>query len=241
MPTVRGRRRSVRLDDGERRPGRASERWRSRPERVGGRAGPRGDAARGAPGSGDHRCRRRGPAGAQQLGRDRLPGGHRGDHRLELGPHRVPRSARARWRSREHRAASRSRRRARSTCGRPRARSPSGVCEGLRRVTTRSGGIRIRSAAAIDVTLSSGRLEAEAIGDAQVRSGSGRVSLGLERPGSGKVSSLSRPGHRDVGRRGATRVHLVSRSGRVRSEVDAGTDGNLSIESLSGAIKVTRA
>jgi len=116
-----------------------------------------------------------------------------------------------------------------------------GVCEGLCRVTTRSGGIRIRSAAAIDVTLSSGRLEAEAIGDAQVRSGSGRVSLGLERPGSVEVSSLS--GRVTVTLAAGVRpaLHLVSRSGRVRSEVDAGTDGNLSIESLSGAIKVTRA
>jgi hypothetical protein len=36
-------------------------------------------------------------------------------------------------------------------------------------------------------------------------------------------------------------LRLTSRSGRVRSEVEPGLDGQLSIDSLSGSIKVSRA
>jgi DUF4097 and DUF4098 domain-containing protein YvlB len=115
-----------------------------------------------------------------------------------------------------------------------------GRCAELCRVAATSGGVRIEEAGALDVTITSGRLEAIAVGDAQVHSASGRVVLGLTGAGSvdvrtvsGRVAVTVPPGIEPA-------LHLVSRSGRVRSEVISGTDGRIGIESFSGSIKVTR-
>lgn len=116
-----------------------------------------------------------------------------------------------------------------------------GKCAELCRVAAVSGAVEIGSAGSIDVTVTSGRLEVDAVGDAQVHSGSGRVVLGLVREGSVEVSTLSGRVSVSVPAGVQPDLQLVTRSGRVQSDVVPGTDGRLTVESFSGSIKVSRA
>lgn len=113
-----------------------------------------------------------------------------------------------------------------------------GRCEGTCRVAVTSGSVEIGSSEAIDVTVSSGRLEATAVGDAVVRSGSGRVTLGLSRAGSVDVCSVSGRVSVAVPPGLAPELALTSSSGRVESEVASGADGNVVVETSSGRIRV---
>lgn len=115
-----------------------------------------------------------------------------------------------------------------------------GQCAGTCRVAVSSGSVKIESAGSIDVTLASGSLVVAAVGDVVVRAGSGRVHLGLLRASSvdvctvsGRVSVTLPPGV-------APQQRFVTRSGRVRSEIEPGLDGSLTIETISGTIKVSR-
>ena len=116
-----------------------------------------------------------------------------------------------------------------------------GRCDEMCRVAVGSGSVNIGSAGSVDVTLASGRLEVDACGDVNVRSGSGRVSLGLVRAGSVEVSTLSGRVSIAVPSGVEPDLQLTSRSGRVQCEVSPGSDGRVAVETLSGAIKVTRA
>jgi hypothetical protein len=116
-----------------------------------------------------------------------------------------------------------------------------GHCDEVCRVAVESGGVDIGSAGAIDVTLASGRLEVDACGDVRVHSGSGRVALGLARAGSVEVSTLSGRVSIAVPNGVEPDLHLTSRSGRVQCDVAPGSDGHLSVQTLSGSIKVSRA
>ena len=110
-------------------------------------------------------------------------------------------------------------------------------------ITGHSGRVSIEEigeAGSIDVTITSGRLEVGAVGDAQVHSASGRVVLGLARVGEVDVHTLSGRVAVTVPRGVEPALHLVSRSGRVRSDVASGSEGRMAVESFSGSIKVTR-
>jgi DUF4097 and DUF4098 domain-containing protein YvlB len=115
-----------------------------------------------------------------------------------------------------------------------------GRCTDLCRVAAVSGGVEIGEAGSIDVTITSGRLEVGAVGDAQVHSASGRVVLGLTSVGEVDVHTLSGRVAVTVPRGVEPALHLVSRSGRVRSDVASGSEGRVAVESFSGSIKVTR-
>ncbi len=116
-----------------------------------------------------------------------------------------------------------------------------GRCDGLCRVASTSGSVTIGHAGAIEATVASGRLEVDAVGDAQVHAVSGRVVLGLTRAGSVDVSTMSGRVSVSVPAGVQPDQHLVSRSGRVQSDVLPGSDGRLTVESFSGSIKVLRA
>lgn len=116
-----------------------------------------------------------------------------------------------------------------------------GRCAGLCRVAAVSGAVAIGSADLIEVTSTSGRLEVDAVGDAMVHAGSGRVVLGLSRAGSVEVSTMSGRVRISVPVGVQPDLHLVTRSGRVQSDVEPGHDGRLQVESFSGSIKVLRA
>ena len=115
-----------------------------------------------------------------------------------------------------------------------------GRCEELCRVAVGSGGVDIGSAGAVDITLTSGRLTVESVGDGRVRSGSGRVELGLARVGSVEVSSLSGRVSVTVPSGVAPDLRLTS-SGHISCDVASGSDGQLTVESHSGSIKVSQA
>lgn len=124
-------------------------------------------------------------------------------------------------------------------------RSPSGQvtvgrCDGSCRVAVTSGRVRIGSAGSIDVTVASGGLEADAVGDALVRAGSGRVHLGLVRAGSVDVTTVSGRVSVSVPPGVAPDLQLLSRSGRVAVDVEPGADGSLVVETSSGSITVSR-
>ena len=85
----------------------------------------------------------------------------------------------------------------------------------------------IGSAGSVDVTVTSGRLEVDAVGDAQVHAVSGRVVLGLVRAGSVDVSTMSGRVSVSVPVGVQPDLRLASRSGRVQSDVLPGTDGRV--------------
>jgi hypothetical protein len=115
-----------------------------------------------------------------------------------------------------------------------------GRCAETCRVAVNSGSVEIGSAGAVDVTVDSGRLDVRRVGDALVRSGSGRVSLGIVSAGSVDVSTLS--GRTSVSVLDGLHpdLHLVTRSGRVQCDVQTGTDGRVAVESHSGSIRIAR-
>jgi DUF4097 and DUF4098 domain-containing protein YvlB len=116
-----------------------------------------------------------------------------------------------------------------------------GRCDGVCRVAVGSGGVDIGSAGSVDISLASGRLEVDACGDVRVRSGSGRVDLALARAAAVDVSTVSGRVSITIPGGVSPDLRLTSRAGRVQCEVTPGSDGQIAVETASGAIKVTRA
>lgn len=116
-----------------------------------------------------------------------------------------------------------------------------GRCTETCRVVVTSGAVEIDAAGAVVVTVESGRLEVGQVGDALVRSGSGGVVLGVDGTGTVDVSTLSGRVSIAVPAGVQPDLHLVTRSGRIRSDVEPGADGRVAVESHSGSIRVSRA
>ena len=114
-------------------------------------------------------------------------------------------------------------------------------CAGLARVTSVSGRVDIGVAGAVEVTLTSGRVDVLSVRDALVHSGSGRVTLATSGPGAVEVSTVSGRAAVSVPPGVAPVLALTSRSGRIRTEVEAGPDGSVTVETVSGSITVTQA
>ena len=173
-------------------------------------------------GSAEIQRRRRGPHGRQQPGRDRLPRGHRRHHRLDLRSDRVPRSIGP---GGDHRAVGPHLGRAGSVHRRA-SELRSGDHRAMRRALPRGGSERHRRDRGgrrrrRDHHLGPSRGR-RPCGDAQVHSASGRVVLGLTRSGSVDVRTVSGRVAVAVPAGVDPALHLVSRSGRVRSRGGVG-------------------
>jgi DUF4097 and DUF4098 domain-containing protein YvlB len=114
-----------------------------------------------------------------------------------------------------------------------------GQCSGDCRVVTKSSRIKVGRAATFDCSAMSGRVDIGDVDDAVIRTMSGRVNVGTRSDGRVDVRTLS--GAVEVAvpaaRRPATLLKTVS--GRVRSECEEGSDGEINVSTTSGTIKVT--
>jgi DUF4097 and DUF4098 domain-containing protein YvlB len=111
-------------------------------------------------------------------------------------------------------------------------------CEGECRVVVTSAKVHVGHAKQVSVAGVSGAIIVEGAEGADVKTVSGKVLLGTTGPGhvvvrtvSGKVDVRVPP---DV--QPATRLRSVS--GRVACECDSGTDGEIAVATVSGAIRV---
>ena len=107
------------------------------------------------------------------------------------------------------------------------------------KVITKSGDVKIERATAVNARGASGRVEVGATDDAEVKTVSGKVTLGAR--GGGQLAARSISGSVDIsvpdGSRPETRLKAVS--GRVRCDCEPGHDGEIRAKSVSGSISVT--
>jgi DUF4097 and DUF4098 domain-containing protein YvlB len=112
------------------------------------------------------------------------------------------------------------------------------ACDGDCHVVSSSGRIEIERAGAIDVAGTSGHIFVRASAGGRVRTTSGHIEIGLDRAADLEVRGVSSTIEIDVPPGVAPALMLRSRSGSVRSEVDEGHDGTISVHTVSGAIRV---
>jgi DUF4097 and DUF4098 domain-containing protein YvlB len=112
------------------------------------------------------------------------------------------------------------------------------ACGGECRLKTGSGSIHVGRAESADLATGSGSVEAELVGAAVIRSGSGDVDVGMSGPGrldvkahSGSVTISVPSGVRPA-------AVLKSASGAVHCNLPMGHDGELRVRTLSGSISV---
>lgn len=123
------------------------------------------------------------------------------------------------------------------------ARSRSGSirverCAGDCRARADSGRVSITQAGSVEVAAASGNVEADAVGDASIRAGSGKVTVGLTRPGDVAIEVHS--GSVDVTLPAGVcpACDLASHSGRVNREFEPGDDGSIRVRTGSGTVTV---
>jgi DUF4097 and DUF4098 domain-containing protein YvlB len=114
-----------------------------------------------------------------------------------------------------------------------------GACAGECKVVLVSSNVHIREAGHARVATVSGNIEVDAVDDAEVKTVSGSVTLGSR--GGGRLAARTISGSIGVsvpvGSRPATRLAAIS--GRVRSDCEAGHEGEIRAKSVSGSISVT--
>lgn len=114
-----------------------------------------------------------------------------------------------------------------------------GRCVGECRVVSTSSRVRVGAAGRFDCSSTSGRIEANDVGDALVRTMSGRIAVSTRADGRIEVRTLSGAVEIEVPRDRRPALTLKSMSGRVRCECEQGDDGEVHVATGSGAIRVT--
>jgi len=116
-----------------------------------------------------------------------------------------------------------------------------GTCAGECRIMAKSAAVTVERAAQATVASVSGVVRLQHVGDAEVKSISGKVSIGST--GAGRVAVRSVSGKVEIRVPAATRpaTTLHSTSGKVRSDVAPGTDFEIAVGSVSGTIQVSSA
>jgi DUF4097 and DUF4098 domain-containing protein YvlB len=112
-------------------------------------------------------------------------------------------------------------------------------CEGDCRVVTKSSRVEVGRAATLDCSAMSGRVEVRDVDDAVIRTMSGRVNLGTRADGRVDVRTLSGTVEVAVPAQRRPATLLKSLTGRVRSDCQQGTDGEINVSTTSGAIRIT--
>jgi DUF4097 and DUF4098 domain-containing protein YvlB len=115
------------------------------------------------------------------------------------------------------------------------------TCAGECRVMTKSSGVHVRSAGRATVSSVSGIVLLEHVGGAEVKTVSGKVLIGTSGDERVAVHSVSGKVEIRVPRETRPATRLRSLSGQVRSEVTPGDDREISVMSVSGAIRVSSA
>jgi len=114
-----------------------------------------------------------------------------------------------------------------------------GACSGECRVVATSAKVRVGSAARASVAAVSGLVALEAVGNAEVKTVSGKVLLGTTGSGRVSVKSISGTVEIVVPREIHPATRLRSISGRVECECPVGVDGEIAVKTVSGAIRVS--
>ena len=115
------------------------------------------------------------------------------------------------------------------------------TCRGRCEVVTKSGTVKVGSAASVVATVTSGRVDVGLTRDAAVHCVAGSVRLGATGDGTVKVRSMSGSVRIELPHGARPAINLRSTSGRIRREKEPSLDpptGVLEVESLSGSITV---
>jgi DUF4097 and DUF4098 domain-containing protein YvlB len=116
-----------------------------------------------------------------------------------------------------------------------------GTCAGDLRVISKSATVRVGHAGRATVSAVSGLVLVEEVGGAEIKSVSGKVSLGAT--GAEPVSVHTVSGKVEIRVTGAhlPATRLKSRSGKIKNELAPGTEFEIAVSSMSGAIRVSGA
>ncbi len=114
-----------------------------------------------------------------------------------------------------------------------------GDCEGECRVVVASGKVSIGRAGKVAVAAVSGTVEADDVHDAEIKTVSGKITVGARGGGDLRVKSVSGTVEVVVPAASTPATALKSLSGRIRCECAPGTDGEIKIATVSGSIRVT--
>ncbi len=113
-----------------------------------------------------------------------------------------------------------------------------GNCAGECRVMVTSANVHIGRAARATVAAVSGQVHADGVEGAEVKTVSGKVVLATSAAGRVSVRTVSGVVEVHVPNDVRPSTRLKSLSGRVQCECMPGSDGEISVKSVSGAIKV---
>jgi DUF4097 and DUF4098 domain-containing protein YvlB len=113
-----------------------------------------------------------------------------------------------------------------------------GECEGDCNVVVTSSTVKVGEAGHAKVSTVSGRIAVDQLDDAKVQSVSGKVELGARGGGQVLVQTVSGNVDVSVPTDRAPSTALKSFSGRVACDCDAGSDGEIRVRTMSGAIRI---
>lgn len=113
-----------------------------------------------------------------------------------------------------------------------------GSCTGDCNVVVTSSTVKVGEAGRAKVSAVSGRIEVDRLDDAKVQTVSGKVELGSRGGGQVLVQTVSGNVEVSVPPDRAPSTALKSMSGRIACDCQTGTDGEIRVKSLSGAIRI---
>jgi DUF4097 and DUF4098 domain-containing protein YvlB len=113
-----------------------------------------------------------------------------------------------------------------------------GACEGECNVVVTSSTVKVAEAGRAKVSTVSGRIEVDQLDDAKVQTVSGKVELGARGGGQVLVQTVSGNVDVSVPTDRTPSTALKSFSGRIACDCDAGSDGEIRVKTLSGAIRI---
>jgi DUF4097 and DUF4098 domain-containing protein YvlB len=112
-------------------------------------------------------------------------------------------------------------------------------CDEECRIVVVSGDVEIHEAAKVEIAAVSGKVSADYVRDGRIKTISGTIRVGTTGPGRVAVKSVS--GTVEVAIpsevRPSTRLHSVS--GKVNCDCEPGSDGEISVATVSGTIRVS--
>ncbi len=114
-----------------------------------------------------------------------------------------------------------------------------GDVDGTVGVLTKSGRVDLGSAQRANVTTVNGRITVDSADQVEVNTVSGRVKVLASRTSSVKVRCVSSNVEVSVPAGVAPATSLVTITGRVRCDCDTGSDGDITVKTVSGPITIT--
>jgi DUF4097 and DUF4098 domain-containing protein YvlB len=111
-------------------------------------------------------------------------------------------------------------------------------CDEECRVVVVSGKVHVKEAGSVEIAAVSGTVAADFVRDGRVKTISGTVRVGTTGAGSVAVKSVSGTVDVEIPPELRPSTRLKSVSGRVQRECEEGSDGQISVATISGTIRV---